>query len=127
MISADRRQSAPWVTAAKEKRPAEAGRFFPNSVGPIQLAAINDHLVVVSIPVMVAILLDDDRVPIPMFVAITYNRAISVSVSIMSCTDGHAHRPDTNSNILRVRRHCGTNACNGGDNQSVFHQVLLTL
>jgi hypothetical protein len=87
--------------------------------------AINNHLVVVSIPVMVAILLDDDRVPIPMFVTITYDRAIaiSVSVSIMSRTDGHASRPDTNSNVFRVRRRCGTKACNGGDNQSVFHQV----
>jgi hypothetical protein len=111
------------LTAAKEKAARRSGPLF----GLVQLVAINNHLVVVSIPVMVAILLDDDRVPIPMFVAITYNGAISVSVSIMSCTDGHAHRPDTNSNILRVRRHCGTNACNGGDNQSVFHQVLLTL
>jgi hypothetical protein len=88
--------------------------------------AINNHLVVVSISVMVAILYNN--VPIPMFVTITYDRAIaiSVAVSIMSCTDGHASRPDTNSNLFRVRRHCGTNACNGGDNQSVFHQVLLS-
>jgi hypothetical protein len=83
--------------------------------------AINNHLVVVSISVMVAILYNN--VPIPMFVTITYDRAIAISVSIMSCTDGHASRPDTNSNVFRVRRRCGTDACNGGDNQSVFHQV----
>jgi len=56
--------------------------------------AINNHLVVVSISIMVAILYND--VPIPMFVTITYDRAIaiSVAVSITSCTDGHASQPD---------------------------------
>jgi hypothetical protein len=52
-----------------EKRPAEASRFFLNSVGLVQLVAINNHLVVVSISVMVAILYNN--VPIPMFVTIT--------------------------------------------------------
>jgi hypothetical protein len=91
--------------------------------------AINYRSVVVPVAITVVIPLNDSRVSITMFVAITDNGAvvISVTVTIMASADCHANRSDTNSNLFRVRRHYSTNACNGGNYQGVFHRVFLTL
>jgi hypothetical protein len=92
-------------------------------------AAINYRLVVVPIAITVVIFLDDYGVPIPMFVAIPDHCtvAISIAVAVMPGPDCYADRSDTNSNLFRARRHCSTDARNGGNYQSVFHHVLLTL
>ena len=90
------------------------------------LAAIDDRPVVVPVTIAVVIFSDDDSVPIPMLVAITDNPAviIPVAVPIMPGADGYANRSDTDSNFFRARRHCCTNARNGGNHQSIFHYVL---
>jgi hypothetical protein len=93
------------------------------------LAAINYRLVVVPIAITVVIFLDDHCVPIAMFVAITDDRtvAISIAVAVMPSADCYANRSDTNPNLFRARGHYSANARNGGNYQSVFHHVLLTL
>jgi hypothetical protein len=93
------------------------------------LAAINYGLVVVPVAVTVVIFLNDYSVPIPVFVAITDDCtvAISIAIAVMPSADCDACRSDTDSNLFRTRRDCGTNAHNSSDNQSVFHNVLLTL
>jgi hypothetical protein len=92
-------------------------------------AAINYRLVVVPIAITVVIFLDDDRVSIVSItmVAVTDNRTLVISVTVMAGADCHTSRSDTNSNLFRARRHCNTNACNGGNYQSVFHRIVLTL
>jgi hypothetical protein len=92
-------------------------------------AAINDRLVVVSVAIAVVILLDNDGVPIPMFVTVTDNGtvAVSITVPIVPGADCYANRSNSNSDFLCIRRHCCANAGNGGNYQSVFHHVLLTL
>jgi hypothetical protein len=92
-------------------------------------AAFNHRRVSVSVAITVVLFLDDYSVPIPMFVAITDNGTVvvSVTVPITASADCYAGRADTNSNLLRVRRHGGANTRNGGNYQSVFHYVLLTL
>jgi hypothetical protein len=89
--------------------------------------AVNYRFVVVPVAITVVIFLDDYRVPISMFAAITDNGAvvISVTVTIMASADCHSSRSDTN--LFRARRHYSTNACNGGNYQGVFHRVFLTL
>jgi hypothetical protein len=91
--------------------------------------AINYRLVVVPVAITVVIFLDDYIVSIAMFVAITDDCTvvISIAVVVMSSTDCYANRSDTNSNLFRARRHYRTNARNGGDYQSVFHHDLLLL
>jgi hypothetical protein len=91
--------------------------------------AINYRSVVVPVAITVLIFLDDYRVPISMFVAITDNGAvvISVTVTIMASADRHATQSDTNSNLFRACRYYSTNACNSGDYQGIFHHVFLTL
>jgi hypothetical protein len=93
------------------------------------LVAINYHPVVVSVPIAVVIFLNDYSVPIPMFVAITDDCtvAISIAVAVMAGADCYAYRSDTDSNLFRTRRHRSTNARNSGNYQSKFHHVLLTL
>ena len=83
----------------------------------------------VPIAITVVTFLNDYCVPIPMFVAITDNCtvAISIAVAVMPSADCYANRSDTNSNLFRARGHCSTDARNGGNYQSVFHHVLLTL
>jgi hypothetical protein len=97
--------------------------------GQIALVAINDRLVVVPVAITVVILLDDHSVPIPMFVAIADDRtvAISIAVTVMPGADRYARRSDSDSDLFRTRRHCSTNARNSGNNQSVFHRILLAL
>jgi hypothetical protein len=92
------------------------------------LAAINYRLVV-PVAITVVIFLNDYSVPIAMFVAITDDCTvvISIAVAVMPSADCYANRSDTNSNLFRARRHYSTNARNGGNYQSVFHHVLLTL
>ena len=92
-------------------------------------AAINYRLIVVSIAITVVIFLNDYCVPIPMFVAITddYTVVISIAVAVMSSADCYPNRSDTNSNLLRARRRYSANPRNGGNNQSVFHHVLQIL
>jgi hypothetical protein len=87
------------------------------------LAAINYGLVVVPVAITVVIFLNDYSVPIPVFVAITDDCtvAVSITITVMPSADRDACRSDTDSNLFRTRRHCGTNARNGGDNQSEFH------
>jgi hypothetical protein len=82
---------------------------------------------VVPVAITVVIFLNDYSVPIPVFVAITDNRTVvvSIAVPIMSSADCYANRPDTNSNLLRARRHSSANARHSGNHQSVFHYVLL--
>jgi hypothetical protein len=82
---------------------------------------------VVPIAITIVIFLNDDRVSITMFVAITDNGAVVISVTIMAGADCHANRSDTNSNLFRARRRYSTNACNGCNYQGVFHRVFLTL
>jgi hypothetical protein len=84
--------------------------------------AIN-HPVVVSVAIPVVIFLDDDSVPIPVFVAITDDCtvAIPIAITVMPGPDCYTCRSDTDSNLFRTRRHCCTDARNGGDNQSEFH------
>jgi hypothetical protein len=91
------------------------------------LAAIDYRPVVIS--VAIAVFLDDDSVPIPMFVAIADDCAvaISIAVTVMPSTDCYAGRSDTDSNLFRTRRQRNTNARNSGNYQSKFHHVLLTL
>jgi hypothetical protein len=93
------------------------------------LAAINYRLVVVPVAITVVIFLDDYSVPIPMFIAITNDCTvvISIAVTVMPSADCYAYRSYTDSNLFRTRGHCNTNARNGGSYQSVFHHVLLTL
>jgi hypothetical protein len=93
------------------------------------LAAINYRPVVVSVAITVVIFLDDDSVPIPMFVAIADDRtvAISIAVTVMPSPDCYAGRSDTDSNLFRTRRQRYTNARNSGNYQSKLHHVLLTL
>jgi hypothetical protein len=90
-------------------------------------AAINYRLVVVPVAITVVIFLDDYGVPIPMFVAIPDDCTVAISIAIMSSADSYADRSDTNSDLFRARGHCSTDARNGGNYQSVFHHVLLTL
>jgi hypothetical protein len=90
---------------------------------------INCRLVMIPVAITVVIFLDDDSVPIPMLVTITQNcsLAISITIAVMSGANGYAGRSDTDSNVFRTRRHCSTNARDGGNHQSVFHHVLLML
>jgi hypothetical protein len=99
------------------------GGYFVSS------AAINYRLIVVPIAITVVIFLDDYSVPIPMFVAITDDSTvvISITIAVMPSADCYADRSDTKSNLLSARRHCTTNARNGCNYQSVFHHVLLIL
>jgi hypothetical protein len=92
-------------------------------------AAINYRSVAIPIAITVVIFLDDYCVPIAMLVAIADDRTvvISITVAVMPRADCYANRPDTNSNLFCARRHCSTNARDGGNYQSVFHHVLLTL
>jgi hypothetical protein len=87
--------------------------------------AINYRFVVVPIAIAVVIFLNDYSVPVPMFVAITYDCTvvISIAVAVMPGADCYANRSDTNANLFRARRQCSTNARNGGNYQSVFHHV----
>jgi len=107
------------TTAGKKMASQEEGHLIRS------LAAINYRLVVV--PVAIVILLNDDSVPVAMFVAITDDCtvAISIAVAVMPGADCYANRSDTNSNLFRARWHYNTNARNGGNYQSVFHHVLL--
>jgi hypothetical protein len=91
--------------------------------------AIDYRLVMVPVAITIVIFLNDYSVPIPMFIAITDDCtvAISIAVTVMPSADCYADRSDTNSNLFRARRHCSTNARNGCNYQSVFHQVLLKL
>jgi hypothetical protein len=88
---------------------------------------INDRFVVVSIPVAVTIFLDDCGISIPMVIPVANNCPVVVPVAIPVVMFAHryADRPDTNSNFFRTRRHCYTNARNGGNHQSIPHTVLL--
>jgi hypothetical protein len=90
------------------------------------LAAIDDRSVVVPVAIAVVIFLDDDRVPIPVLVAITDIPAVTISVAvpIMPGADGYAIRPDTDANFFRARGHGYANAGNSGNHQSVFHDVF---
>ena len=90
---------------------------------------VNYRLVVIPVAIPVAIFLDDDSVPIPMLVTITENCTvvISVTVTVMTSANSDACRADTDFNLFGTRRHCNTNACDGGNYQSVFHHVLLML
>jgi hypothetical protein len=90
-------------------------------------AAIDYRPVVISVAITVVIFLDDYSVPIPVFVAITDDCTVAISIAVMPSADCHAYRSDTDSNVFRARRHCSTNARNSGNNQSVFHRILLTL
>jgi hypothetical protein len=107
------------TTAGKKMASPEEGHLIRS------LAAIHYRLVVV--PVAIVILLNDDSVPVAMFVAITDDCtvAISIAVAVMPGADCYANRSDTNSNLFRARWHYNTNARNGGNYQSVFHHVLL--
>jgi hypothetical protein len=71
------------------------------------LAVINYGLVVVPVAITVVIFLNDHVVPIPMFVAITDDCtvAISIAVAAMPSADCYANRPHTNSNLFRARCH----------------------
>jgi orotate phosphoribosyltransferase-like protein len=91
--------------------------------------AINYRLVVVPVAISVVISLNDYSVPIAMFVTITDHCTvvISIAVAVMPSADCYADRTDTDSNLFRTRRHCSTNSRNGGNYQSVFHHILLTL
>jgi hypothetical protein len=88
--------------------------------------AIDDGLVVVPVAISIMVLLDDDSVPIPMFVAIADNRAvvISIAVAVMSGADCDADRSDTNANFFRARRHRATKAGDGSNYQSISHCIL---
>ena len=79
------------------------------------LAAINYGLVVVPVAITVVIFLNDYSVPITVFVAITDDCtvAISITVTVMASANCYANRSDANSNLFRVRRHGSTNARNG--------------
>jgi hypothetical protein len=92
-------------------------------------AAIDYRLVMVPIAITVVIFLNDYGVPIPMFVAIPDDCTvvISIAIAVMSSADCYPNRSDTNSKLFRARRHSSTDARNGGNYQSVFHHVLLTL
>jgi hypothetical protein len=85
--------------------------------------------VMVPVVITIVIFLNDYSVPIPMFVAITNDCTvvISITIAVMPGADCYANRPDTNSNLFRARRHCNTQARNGCNDQSIFHHVLLTL
>jgi hypothetical protein len=89
-------------------------------------ASIDDGLVVVPVAIPIVVLLDDDSVPIPVFVAIADDRAVvvSIAVAVMARTDRYAGRSDTNTNFFRARRHRGTKTGNGSNYQSVFHLIL---
>src|SRR5579864_1837880 len=90
------------------------------------LVAIDPVMVPVAIKIVV--FLNDYSVPIPMFVAITKNSTvvISITIAVVPGADCYANRPDTNSNLFRARRQCNTQARNGCNDQSAFHHVLLT-
>jgi hypothetical protein len=83
----------------------------------------------IPVDITILIFLDDDSVPIPMFVTITENCtiAISITITVMAGANGYADRSDTDSNLFRTRRHCSRNARDGGNHQSVVHHVLLML
>ena len=89
-------------------------------------APIDDGLVVVPVAIPIVVLLDDDSVPIPVFVAIADDRAVvvSIAIAVMSGTDCDAGRSDTNANFFRARRQRGTNAGDGSNYQSIFHCIL---
>jgi hypothetical protein len=91
--------------------------------------AVDYRLVMVPVAITIVIFLDDYSIPIPMFVAITNDRAvvISITIAVMPSADCYANRPDTNPSLIRARRHGNTNARNCCHDQSVFHHVLLTL
>jgi hypothetical protein len=85
-----------------------------------------DHPVVVPVAIMIAILVDDDRIAIAMFVPVTDDGAIPISVAIpvMSGADGNTYRSDANANFFRAGRHCCANAGRCGNHDCVFHYVL---
>jgi hypothetical protein len=107
----------------ESKRPS-LGKAVQSVV--ISSAPIDDGLVVVPVAISIMVLLDDDSIPIPMFVAIADDGAvvISIAVAVMSGADGDADRSDTNANFFRARRHRGTQAGNGSNYQSIFHCIL---
>jgi hypothetical protein len=90
---------------------------------------INYRLVVIPVAITVMIFLDDDSVPIPMLVTITENctAVVSIAVTVMPSANSYACWSDTDSNLFRTRRHCSTNARDGGNYQRVFHHILLIL
>jgi len=69
----------------------------------------------IPVAITIVIFLNDYSVPIPMFVAITDDCtvAISITVTVMASANCYANRSDANSNLFRVRRHGSTNARNG--------------
>jgi hypothetical protein len=94
------------------------------------LAAINYRLFVVPVAITVVIFLNDYSVPIPMFVPITDDRTVVISIAVttvMPSADCYAYWSDTDPNLFRTRRNCSTNARNGDKYQSVSHHVLPTL
>jgi hypothetical protein len=92
-------------------------------------AAINFRVVAVPVAIAVVIFLDDDRVSVAMFVAITDDGTvvISIAVTVIPGADRDANRSDTNSNLFRARGHDSTHSRDGGNYQSIFHHVLQIL
>jgi hypothetical protein len=91
-----------------------------------RLAAIDDHLIVVPVAIMVAIPVDDDCIAIAMFVSFADDGTIPVFVAVVitSCANRHTGRSDTNSNFFRAGGHCCANAGRCGNHDCVFHCVL---
>jgi hypothetical protein len=111
-------------SAARLQAPFFTGILCPEEGHLIRsLAAINCRLVVIPVAITVVIFLNDYSVPIPMFVAVTDDCtvAISIAVTIMPSADCYACRSYTDSNLFRTCGHCNANARNGGNYQSVFH------
>jgi hypothetical protein len=80
---------------------------------------------VVSVPIVVAVLLDYDgfvttsAVPIPIVVAVTVT---------MNFAHGHAMRTDTDSDFFRASRNCAADTHHGGYRDCVLdHYVLLSM
>jgi hypothetical protein len=87
---------------------------------------IDDYLVVVPVAIMIAILVDDNRIAIPMFFPFTDDGtiAISVAIPVVSGADGNASWSDANANFLSAGGHCRADAGRCGDHDCVFHCVL---
>jgi hypothetical protein len=85
-----------------------------------------DHPVVVPVAIMIAILVDDDRIAIPMFVPFADDGTIPISVAIpvMSGADGNTCRSDANANFFRAGGYGCANAGRCGNHDCVFHCVL---
>jgi hypothetical protein len=111
-------------SAARLQAPFFTGILCPEEGHLIRsLAAINCRLVVIPVAITVVIFLNDYSVPIPMFVAVTDDCtvAISIAVTIMPSADCYACRSYTDSNLFRTCGHCNANARNGGNYQRAFH------